>query len=87
MRRAMASRPPTWALKTIHAVIPAGPFRKSDDSDAVVVSWKSSTGKLIAYQGKDPGDAGGANVPLQKIGTVDLSAYSGRIIVIGTGTG
>src|SRR3954469_24727806 len=52
-------------FKTVLAFIPHGPFRKtSDDSAAVSVSWKS-TGKLLAYQTKDPANAGGADVPLQ----------------------
>ena len=70
-------------LKKLIEVRVHGPFRKSDNTAAISVSYDHTNGKFQAYQGKDPGAAGGADVPLQQIGTVDLSGYSGRVTFVG----
>lgn len=44
-----------------------------------VLEWVQSTGKVKAYRGKDPGNAGGADIPLVEVANaVDLSAVTFR---------
>ena len=65
--------------RKIEQVIPNGPFRKSDGSDAVVVSYDFTNVKLLAIWG----NAGTASAMPEVTDTTDLSAYSGRVTFIG----
>lgn len=71
-------------LRKIEQVIPNGPFRKSDGSDAIVPSYDFTNAKLLAFDQKDPGSAGGTDIAFPEVAnTTDLSAYSGRVTFIG----
>jgi hypothetical protein len=59
-------------LKSVEMVVTHG-FRKSDNSAYVGASMNS--GKLVLFSGGS-----------QVANATDLSAYSGRVVVIGTGT-
>ena len=75
-----------FGFKKVESVIPHGPFRKSDGSNVILVSYDHTNSKLLAFRGKDPGDAGGADIPFPEVAaTTDLSTYSGRVTVIGFG--
>lgn len=53
-----------------------------DSASGYVARWDSApgvtSGKVMLYVGKDPGNAGGADVVLQEVGTVDVSATTFR---------
>lgn len=76
--------PADVGLRVITEARAHGAFRKSDASDAVLVSYDYTNKKLLAYRQKDPAATGGADIALPQVGnTIDLSAYSGRITFIG----
>jgi hypothetical protein len=71
-------------MRKLEEVIPHGPFRKSDGSDAVLVSYDHTNSKLVAFRGKDPANAGGADVPFPEVAnTTNLGSYSGRVTFVG----
>jgi hypothetical protein len=71
-------------LGRIHSVHVCGPARKSDATDAVLVSYDRTNKKLVCYRQKDPANAGGADIALPEVGnTADLSSYSVDVEVIG----
>lgn len=73
-----------FGFRKLDCVIPHGAFRKSDATDAVMVSYDYTNNKLAAYRQKDPAAAGGADIALPEVGsTVNLSSYSGRVTVLG----
>lgn len=74
-----ALTPATLGMRVVEEFIPHGPFRKSDGSDAIHVSFDRTNNKLIAYWG----NAGTASALPEVTDTTDLSAYSGRVTVIG----
>ena len=74
----------TLGLRTVEAVIPHGPFRKADGSDAISVSYDHTNSKLLAYWGNN--DSGSDGPLIEVADTTDLSGYSGRVTCIGTGT-
>lgn len=75
----------TFGLTTLYAVIPLGPARKTDATDAVLYSYDSTNSKLVAYRQKDPAAAGGADIALPEVGNgVDLSSYAAECIGVGT---
>lgn len=49
-----------------------------DPSGGYVPRWNKSTGKVMVYVSKDPGAVGGADVVLQEVGVVDISATAFR---------
>jgi hypothetical protein len=65
-------------LRVIEQAIPHGPFRKTDGSDALIVSYDHTNSKLLAYVG-----TGTAQNRLPENTTADISAYSGRVTFIG----
>lgn len=48
-----------------------------------VFEWVASTGKIKAYDQKDPAAAGGADIALPEVGAIDLSGITFRCIAIG----
>lgn len=76
--------PSEVGLKVITECKPHGPFRTSSGSTAISVSYDYTNSKMFAYRTKDPGNAGGADVPLQEVAnTTDLSTFSGRVTFVG----
>jgi hypothetical protein len=73
-----ALTPTNVGLRKIEQLIPHGPFRNSDGSDALLVSWDRTNQKLLAYVG-----TGTAQNRLPENTTADISAYSGRVTFIG----
>lgn len=56
----------------------------SSDAAAVAVAYDFSNEKLQAFQQEDPGDAGGAAIPLPEVGsTDDLEGFTARLTFIG----
>lgn len=45
-----------------------------DPSGGYVPTWDRTNGKVKLFIGKDPGNAGGADIVLQEVGSVDVSA-------------
>lgn len=60
--------------------LPGGSLQdlRVDPSGGYVPRWNSSTGKVQVYLNKDPANAGGADVVLPELGTVDISATAFR---------
>lgn len=73
--------PANVGLRRIESVHAHGPFRKSDGSDAIVVSYDAAAGKLLAFQAN--GAAVGLAALPEAANATDLSAYSGRITATG----
>lgn len=55
-------------------IMPAGGY---------VFEYVPSTGKVKAYDQKDPAAAGGADIPLPEVGAIDLSGITFRFMAIG----
>lgn len=51
--------------------------------DGYVYKFDYANSKVLAYQGKDPAAAGGADIPLQETGAIDLSAAVVNFFAIG----
>src|SRR4051794_25470225 len=49
-----------------------------DSAGGYVFRWDKTNAKVMAYIGKDPAAAGGADVVLQEVGSVDISAAIAR---------
>lgn len=49
---------------------------KVQPTSGYVFEWVRSTGKIKAYDNKDPGAAGGADLALPEVGAIDLSAVT-----------
>lgn len=49
-----------------------------DPSGGYVPRWDKTNNKVMLYIGKDPGNAGGADIVLQEVGAVDVSATTFR---------
>lgn len=47
-------------------------------SGGYVFEWDKTNAKIKAYRNKDPGAAGGADIPLPEVGSVDISAVVAR---------
>lgn len=54
-------------------------------SGGYVFSYDYANSKLLAYQQKDPGNAGGADIPLVEAATANLSAVTTRAIAFISG--
>ena len=68
-------------LRKIEQAIPNGPFRKSDGSLAVTVSFDHTNSKLLAFVGDNDN---AADAPfIEAASTTDLSTYSGRVTFVG----
>lgn len=52
-------------------------------SGGYVPRWDATNGKVMLYVGKDPGNAGGADVVLQEVGSVDVSGTTFRFTAWG----
>lgn len=70
----------TLGFKKVNQVLPHGPFRAADGSSALLVSYDHTNSKLLAFTSGST-----AQDPLPENTTADISTYSGRITVIGTG--
>jgi hypothetical protein len=66
-------------LKAVQQFIPHGSFRNADGTLGIVVSYDYTNAKLIAHWG----NAGTASGMPEVSSTTDLSAYSGRVTVVG----
>jgi hypothetical protein len=78
----LALKPSDVGLKTIDQVIVAGPARKNDATSAVLASYDHTNGKVLAFW-----SAGSGAAPTQVTATTDLSTYTARVTIIGSGTG
>lgn len=70
---------PDVGLKAIQQFIPHGTFRNADGTAAIEVSYDYTNSKLIAHWG----NAGVASVLPEVTNTTDISAYSGRVTIVG----
>jgi hypothetical protein len=53
-------------------------------SGGYVTSWDAANQKMLIYRQKDPGNAGGADIPLPEVANaVDLSAVTFNFIAVG----
>lgn len=52
-------------------------------SDGYVARFDKANLKVMLYIGKNPADAGGADVVLQQVGSTDVSATSFRFVATG----
>lgn len=68
-------------ISTIEAVLPAGPMINVATTGALYVRYNEATGKLQAYYGDNA--AGAAGPFIEVANGVDLSGYTGRLLVLG----
>lgn len=69
----------SFGLKTLDEVRAHGPFRNTDATLGIVVSYDHTNSKLVAYWG----NAGTVSGMPEVANTTDLSTYSGRITAVG----
>lgn len=69
----------TLGFKKLREVRAHGPFRNTDGTLGIVVSYDHTNAKLLAYWG----NAGSVSGMPEVASTTDLSTYSGRITVTG----
>lgn len=74
--------PANVGLRKIEQAIPSGAFIDAGNDNAIIVSYDITEQKLVAVWG----NAGTASVLPEVTSTTDVSAYSGRITFVGTGT-
>lgn len=73
-----------FGLKQLGSVIVQGAARKSDSTDAVLVSFDHTNSKLVCYRQKDPAATGGADIALPEVAnTTSLASYSVHVVAIG----
>lgn len=72
----------TLGFRKVEEVRPHGVFRNTDGTLAVPVSYDHTNSKLLAYQYN--GASAGVAQLLEVANTTDLSAFSGRVTVVGT---
>lgn len=71
--------PADVGLRVIDEARSHGPFRVTDGTSSIDVSYDHTNKKLLAYWG----NAGTASVAPEVTSTTDLSTYSGRMTFVG----